>query len=31
VLYRAWTFGLSRLNGPWRRRLKALAARVMGR
>ncbi len=31
VLYRAWTFGLSRLNGPWRRRLKALAGRVMGR
>lgn len=31
VLYRAWSFGLSRLNGPWRRRLKALAARVMSR
>lgn len=31
VLYRAWSFGLSRLNGPWRRRLKGLAARVMSR
>jgi hypothetical protein len=31
VLYRTWSFGLSRLNGPWRRRLKALAARLMSR
>jgi len=29
VLYRAWAFGLSRLNRSWRRRLKSLAARVM--
>ncbi|HKV52843.1 MAG TPA: GNAT family N-acetyltransferase [Gemmatimonadaceae bacterium] len=31
ALYGAWSFGLSRLNGPWRRRLKGLASRVLSR
>lgn len=31
VLYGVWSFGLSRLTGSWRRRLKALAGRVMSR
>ncbi|MGH7648835.1 MAG: lipid II:glycine glycyltransferase FemX [Gemmatimonadaceae bacterium] len=31
ALNAAWSFGLSRLDGPWRRRLKGLASRVLSR